>query len=103
MHTQHVEHRSLTNFGSILLLSRTVDILSAYSPVEGRSVRIGIDHKTIGTSACCQVGRPNKKCSADTATQGCRFDEQLEEVCSASDDFDLRNANNHSVLFRNRD
>jgi hypothetical protein len=50
-----------------------------------------------------QFGRPRKKCSADTATQDSRLDEQLQQIRFASNDFYLRNASKPAVLLRNRD
>src|SRR5262249_19194318 len=55
--------------------------------------------KTIGTLAYRYLARPRKNCSADTATQDCRLDEQLhksQRLLSA-------HANEPAVLFRNRD
>jgi hypothetical protein len=79
------------------------DNLSTHSAIEGRSVRISFDRKAIGTLAYRQLSRPRKKCSADTATQDCRLDEQLEQICFASNDFYLRNANKPAILICNHD
>jgi len=67
-------------------------------------VGLSVDlHSCKRALASCQVGRPSKKCSADTATHDCRFDEELEQICFASNNLNLRNTNEPAVPLRNCD
>src|SRR5689334_10497091 len=64
-------------------------ILCAHPSVERRGIRVGFDHKVIGSEAGCLFSRPSKEVTADTATQHRRIDKQLEQICFASGDLDL--------------
>lgn len=77
-------------------------MLRAHSPVEGRGIRVCVDHQAISTITRCLTCCPNKESPSNAAAQRGGFDKQLEQICFTSDYFDLRNTNDFAVLFCNR-
>ena len=76
-------------------------IFCAHPSVKRRGVRVSFDHKVFRSQPCRCAGCPNKKSSANTASQRGRLNEQLEQVGFLADHPDLRDANDFSVLLRN--